>query len=111
MPVKLTNPSGRVSATPSLAENVHYFNSEAFNFGMEEGIAIKDISQKYMLSLNKNSKSKAIQIYYDGKEYPPNEIREQCMNVEKAEKKLGWKAQYSFEDGLKETYDWYKEIL
>lgn len=92
-----------------LAESIHYpyIDGEAFNFGMGDGIAIKDIAQKHMLSLNKNSKSKAIQVYYDGEDYPPNEIRDQCMNVEKAEQKLGWKAQYSFEEGLKETYDWY----
>lgn len=93
-----------------LAESVHLPNidGEAFNFGMGGAVSIKDISQKYMLSLNQNSKSKAVQIYYpNNEECPPNEIRDQYMDVKKAEQQLGWKAIYSFEEGLKETYDWY----
>lgn len=36
-----------------------------------------------------------------------NEIKNQSLNSTKAKKILGWQPQYSFEEGLKETIQWY----
>jgi len=39
------------------------------------------------------------------------EIRSQYLNSEKAARVLGWRAQYSLQEGLAETVDWYKGFL
>jgi len=40
-----------------------------------------------------------------------NEIRDQYLSSEKAHKLLGWKPQYTLEEGLRETMAWYREVL
>lgn len=40
-----------------------------------------------------------------------NEIPHQYLDAEKARTQLGWKAQYSLEDGLRETIDWYRAFF
>jgi len=39
------------------------------------------------------------------------EIRDQFLSAERARRILGWQPNYSLEDGLKETIDWYREFL
>lgn len=41
------------------------------------------------------------------KEYPPKEIKEECMSSENANKLLGWVPTYSLEQGLQDTFYWY----
>ena len=41
----------------------------------------------------------------------PNEIQDQYLSSEKAHKLLGWKPQYTLEEGLRETMAWYKEVI
>ncbi len=41
----------------------------------------------------------------------PNEIQDQYLSSEKAHKLLGWKPQYTLEEGLSETMEWYKEVI
>jgi len=38
------------------------------------------------------------------------EQKRSCLNIEKAEKELGWKPEYSLEKGLKETVDSFKNL-
>lgn len=40
-----------------------------------------------------------------------NEIQNQYLSSEKAHKLLGWKPQYTLEEGLGETMAWYKEVI
>lgn len=40
-----------------------------------------------------------------------NEIPHQYLDAGKARTQLGWKAQYSLEDGLRETIDWYQDFF
>lgn len=40
-----------------------------------------------------------------------NEIQDQYLSSEKAHKLLGWKPQYTLEEGLRETMAWYKEVI
>jgi len=37
----------------------------------------------------------------------PGDIRESVASIDYAKKTLGFEPEYSFEDGLKETFDWY----
>lgn len=41
----------------------------------------------------------------------PNEIQDQYLSSEKAHKLLGWKPQYTLEEGLREAMAWYREVL
>ena len=87
-------------------------NGEAFNFGCGEDISMKDLAQNHILNLCKESRSKALQVCYpdseekigcqkeNKKEYPPTEIQEQWMSIQKANHVLGWKPVYSFDEGL-----------
>jgi nucleoside-diphosphate-sugar epimerase len=40
-----------------------------------------------------------------------NEIYEQYLSSEKIRKAVGWKAEYSFERGIKKTVPWYKKLF
>ena len=40
-----------------------------------------------------------------------NEIQEQYLSSEKAQRLLGWKPQYTLEEGLREAMAWYREAL
>jgi UDP-glucose 4-epimerase len=78
-------------------------DGEIYNIGMEERITINQ-------SLNKiwelmNWKPKEI-IYQPDK---PVGIRNRVSDCSKAREELGWKPTMSFEQGLKETIDWYVE--
>lgn len=39
------------------------------------------------------------------------EIRDQTLDASKAQSLLGWRAQWSLEDGLRETVAWYRDLL
>lgn len=41
----------------------------------------------------------------------PNEIQDQYLSSEKAQRELGWKPQYSLEEGLRETIEWYRDVV
>jgi nucleoside-diphosphate-sugar epimerase len=78
-------------------------NGEIYNVGMEERVTINQ-------SLNKiwelmNWKPKEV-IYQPDK---PVGIRNRVADCTKARNELGWKPTVSFEQGLKETIDWYVE--
>ncbi len=36
----------------------------------------------------------------------PGDLKKSCLNVEKAEKGLGWKAEYDLDKGLRKTIEW-----
>jgi nucleoside-diphosphate-sugar epimerase len=39
------------------------------------------------------------------------EIRDQTLDAGKAHARLGWRASWALEDGLRETVEWYREHL
>jgi CDP-glucose 4,6-dehydratase len=41
----------------------------------------------------------------------PHEIQAQHLDSSKARRVLGWVPRYSFEKGLRETLEWYREFL
>jgi len=41
----------------------------------------------------------------------PNEIQKQNLSSAKARAQLGWTPQYTLEDGLKRTIEWYTQYL
>ena len=45
---------------------------------------------------------------WDHKEERTSDVRNLCANIDRARKVLGFEPQVSFEDGIRETLDWYK---
>ncbi len=96
-----------VSAYALLAEKTEEkgFRGEAFNFSTEERLSVLRIVEKILSLMGKDGLRPVI------KNQAANEIKEQHLNSAKARDVLGWKSQWPFEKGLKETIAWYGEYL
>jgi CDP-glucose 4,6-dehydratase len=95
-----------VNAYLVLAENLNRedVRGEAFNFGNQKPISALALVKLIINLIGKNIEPK---ILNEAK----NEIDRQYLSIEKAAKILNWKPQYSLEEGLKETIDWYRDYL
>jgi CDP-glucose 4,6-dehydratase len=78
---------------------------EAFNFSNELPRTVLDVVERISRLMGRT-------------DLPPrvlnqatNEIPHQFLSATKASAQLGWKAQYSLEQGLEETIAWYREFL
>jgi CDP-glucose 4,6-dehydratase len=78
---------------------------EAFNFGAETPITVLDLVNKIIKLTKKESLKPRIL------NQASNEIREQYLSCEKANKLLNWKHGHSLDEGLKKTVDWYKKYF
>ena len=87
-----------------VAEEIETVQGEAFNFGSEHVMNVKDIAKGVMDVFGKEV---AMNILNTAK----NEIPEQHLDFTKAQNTLNWKTQTSLHDGLQETISWYKNIF
>lgn len=78
---------------------------EAFNFGVDRPITVLEMVNA-IIRLSDHPRLEPI-ILNEAR----NEIQEQYLSSEKAGRVLGWEAQYSLEDSLRETMEWYREFL
>lgn len=88
----------------ALAENIDKTKGEAFNFSTGYNFSVLDLLEKIPKIIGKECKYKVVN-------NQQNEIPAQSLNYEKAKRVLGWKEKYTFEEGIKETYEWYKNNL
>ncbi|MBC7926893.1 MAG: NAD-dependent epimerase/dehydratase family protein [Bryobacteraceae bacterium] len=79
-------------------------SGQAFNFSLETRFTVLEIVSKVLGMMNRQDLEPVIQ------NVASSEIREQYMACDKA-RGLGWNASYSFEDGLRETIQWYTDYL
>ena len=95
-----------VNAYLTLASNLHRKEVQggAFNFGNGKPISVIELYNEITTLMGKNVKPK---ILGEAK----NEIGKQYLSVEKVKKILKWEPKYSFDQGLRETIDWYKNFL
>ncbi len=77
----------------------------AFNFGVDAPVTVLEMVKK-IVSLSDHPQLEPII-----QNIATNEIQNQYLSSEKATKVLGWKPQYTLEEGLRETIAWYKEVL
>lgn len=87
-----------------LMANIGKVRSEAFNFSTGYNFSVLELIEKVSEVVGKKCKYKIIN-------NQKNEIPFQSLNYEKATKVLGWKPNYTFEEGVKETFEWYKKYL
>lgn len=87
-----------------VAENIERVSGEAFNFGGERCISVRDLVQ-------------LISRLYDGQEREPlfhgtkrGTPIYKCLDTSKAQSMLGWQPTVSLEAGLKETVEWYRSF-
>jgi CDP-glucose 4,6-dehydratase len=76
-----------------------------FNFGVDAPITVLEMVSKIVSLSNHPNLEPVIQ------NIATNEIQNQYLSSAQAHNVLGWKPQYSLEDGLKETLSWYQEIV
>ncbi|MFA5871115.1 MAG: GDP-mannose 4,6-dehydratase [Parcubacteria group bacterium] len=87
-----------------LMENIDKFKGEAFNFSTGYNFSVLELIEKV-------SKVVGAECKYTIIDNQKNEIPSQSLNYEKATNVLGWKSTYTFEEGIRETFEWYKKYL
>lgn len=78
---------------------------EAFNFSNEAPLTVLDLVDKILVAAGRTD------LRPDIRNQASNEIRDQFLDARKARERLGWKPQFTLEDGLARTGSWYKTFL
>ena len=86
----------------TLAEQMEKSAGQAFNFSSGHNFSVLDL-------ISNIEKVLEVKVLYKILNNQKNEIPAQSLNFEKVQKLLGWKPKYTFEQGIKETFEWYKE--
>lgn len=96
-----------VSAYTTLAEAMQggAHTGGTFNFGMDAPrTALEMVNTIIRLSDHPDLKPVIL-------DEAKNEIQDQYLSSDRAHSLLGWKPQYTLEDGLRETIAWYREVV
>ncbi len=80
----------------------NYNKTDPVNLGSGSEITIKDLAEKIKTLTGYNG-----EIVFDSSK--PDGQPRRCLDTSKAEKEFGFKAQTSFDSGLKETIKWWEE--
>jgi CDP-glucose 4,6-dehydratase len=78
------------------------FWGQAYNFSLEIQLSVLDITKKILDVMGRADLQPII--LNEAKA----EIPAQCLSAARARRELGWAPQFSMEDSLTETVDWYK---
>jgi CDP-glucose 4,6-dehydratase len=73
---------------------------QAFNFSNEMPVTVVDIVERILKLMNSNLKPEI-------RNEASNEIRHQYLSSAKAKSVLGWQSEYSLDEGLQRTIEWY----
>jgi CDP-glucose 4,6-dehydratase len=80
-------------------------HGQAFNFGMDDPKTVLEITQA-IIGISDYPQIKPVVL-----NQASHEIVKQYLASEKAHRLLGWRAQYSLEEGLRHTLNWYREFF
>ena len=78
---------------------------EAFNYGTETPLTVIELVEAIQKQMG------CEQLTPDVRNSARAEIRAQYLSAEKARSVSGWRPEYDLESGLRETIDWYRELL
>jgi len=88
----------------SLAENINKTKGEAFNLASKNVMSVTQIVDRIAKVLGKPIKTEILNL-------AKAEIPKQYLDGSKIKNIIGWESRADFEKAIKETYEWYKEIL
>lgn len=91
-----------------LAELMHErpeLNGEAFNFSNEIQVDVLGITRKILELAGRSD------LAPDVRDEAKNEILHQYLSARKARELLGWKPEFTLDEGLRLTIEWYKDFL
>jgi len=96
-----------VEAYITLAENAHKqgIQGEGFNFAPSKPHTVLEIIYSLQKLMNCTHLAPVIQNQASG------EIKDQFLNSQRAQDRLQWFPSYTFEEGLRETIEWYQTYL
>ena len=87
----------RLTSNPDL-------RGQAFNFSNETQIGVLELVQQILTMMHSS-------LQPDIRGEATNEIRHQYLSAAKAREVLGWRPQFTLEEGLRRTIGWYREFL
>ncbi len=82
-------------------------HGQAFNFSYELPKSVLEMVQTTLESLDAAHLKADVQ----GTGIPAGEIPHQYLASDRARAELGWRPSYGLEDGLRETWEWYKDLF
>ncbi|MCM2990333.1 GDP-mannose 4,6-dehydratase [Bacillus safensis] len=77
---------------------------EAFNFSNEIQLTVLELVNKILKAMGSELKPRILN-------QGTHEIKHQYLSAEKARKLLDWKPDYSIDEGLEKTIEWYREFF
>ncbi len=89
-----------------IGERLDEIRGEAFNLGTNSPSTVLELVNSIIQLSGKRLKPKIL-----GSGPPKAEIGRQLLSVEKAERLMGWKPEYSLAEGLQETIDGYRRYF
>lgn len=87
-----------------LAEKINLAAGQAFNFSSGTNFSVLELIEKVSGITGKKVEYKIVN-------NQKNEIPSQSLNFDKARQTLGWQPSFSFEQGIKETSEWYNQYF
>lgn len=78
---------------------------DAYNFGHNQPITVLEVVQKILQAAGRTDLTPQVL------GQASDEIREQYLDSSRAYERLGWRPQFSLDEGLKRTLDWYSAFL
>lgn len=79
-------------------------HGHAFNFSNEIQMTVLDVTQKILGIMKSPLEPKILNM-------AQNEIPHQYLSAQKAHEMLGWRARFTFHEGLAKTIDWYRDFF
>lgn len=93
-----------VSGYVTLMKQIDQVRGEAFNFSTGYNYSVREMIELI-------GKILGTPVQYTVVNDQKNEIPKQSLNFAKAEKVLGWSSAFTFEEGIRETAEWYKRYF
>ena len=86
-----------------LAQHIENIKGEAFNFGSKNIFSVLEVVKEIETILG-------VKIPYKILNIAKNEIPKQYLDWRKAKRMLAWQPKYTFEQGIKESFEWYRRV-
>ncbi len=96
--------SAYLTLAQALSERPHLRGS-AFNFGSNAPISVLELVEQITAACGRADLTPQVL------NQAHNEIVNQSLDATKAQRELGWRAEFGIERGLRETVDWYRGVL